>query len=304
MPDPQVIDAKDGEADAHAEDHGAEAEVPATRTPAHDVQRGIPVLRLVETVRAPQRADPFDDLQPMLDLRFPEPPANAESNAREEITIAPAQDDELGAVALVEQTATALCVEPLESAPTLIVETSEVLAEVVEDAPLAAADTGDDLAGAHPPVELVALDLNPAADPNHGEPTPPAEGDAPTGADDRPAPEWDAAQQIASEADATAQALENLKHLIAHRMPGIEPDASPPDEEGVQPPPIQAFAAPPPAALADDAEHDTRLEPIELAAFAGEAHHARRNPAWPGFLAGFMTSWAIGAALYAYLVFA
>jgi hypothetical protein len=299
MPDPQVIDAMSGEAGAHAEDNGAEA---ATSAPARDVQRDIPVLRLVETVRAPQTAEPFDDLQPMLDLRFPEAPADNESGARDE-SIA-AQEDQPGAVALAEQT-TALTADALESAPAVLhAETPEVLAEVVADAPLAAA--GDDAAGAQPPVELVAHDLDPPADTDHSAPTA-ADSDVPAGADDRHTPEWDAAQQIASEADATAQALENLKHLIAHRMPGIEPDAlaSPPDDEDrAQPPPIQAFAAPPPAALADDAEHDLHLEPIELAVIADEAHHARRGRAWPGFLAGFMASWAIGAALYAYLVFA
>lgn len=302
MPDPQVIDAEAQEADARAEDHGAEA---ATSTPAREVQRDIPVLRLVETVRAPQTADPFDDLQPMLDLRFPEAPVDAESVAGDERMVAPAQHDRPSAVALPDQTATALSLEAPGSEPAALdEETSEILAETVEDTPLAAVETGEDPAGADGIVELFAQDLDPAVDP---EPAPPAEGDALTGADDRRAPEWDAAQQIASEADATAQALENLKHLIAHRMPGIEPDASaspPDDEDRVQPPPIQAFSAPPSPASTDDAEHDAHLEPIELAVIAGEAHHTRRSPAWPGFLAGFMASWAIGAALYAYLVFA
>lgn len=305
MPDPQVIDAEAQEADARAEDHGAEA---ATSTPAREVQRDIPVLRLVETVRAPQTADPFDDLQPMLDLRFPEAPVDAESVAGDERMVAPAQHDRPSAVALPDQTATALSLEAPESEPTAPdEETSEILAETVEDTPLAAVETGEDPAGADGIVELVAQDLDPAVDPDHSEPASPAEGDALASAGDRHAPEWDAAQQIASEADATAQALENLKHLIAHRMPGIEPDASaspPDDEDRVQPPPIQAFSAPPSAELAGDAEHDLHLEPVALAVITGEAHHTRRSPAWPGFLAGFMASWAIGAALYAYLVFA
>jgi hypothetical protein len=121
-----------------------------------------------------------------------------------------------------------------------------------------------------------------------------------TAPQDQPHGDWDTDQKIADEANATAQALETLKQLIAHKMPGIEidPQAVTPAEEPVRPPPIQAFASEP----ASPEPNDDVMPAIP--AFIGEPPNAGRGTAWQGFLAGFMASWAIGAALYAYLVFA
>jgi hypothetical protein len=122
---------------------------------------------------------------------------------------------------------------------------------------------------------------------------------------DQPSSDWDAGQKIADEANATAQALETLKQLIAHKMPSMEfdPSTGSPDEAKVLPPPIQAFPAA--HAIADrEPGEDAELEPIDLPAIAREHPYVGRGPAWQGFLAGFMASWAIGGALYVYLVFA
>lgn len=116
----------------------------------------------------------------------------------------------------------------------------------------------------------------------------------------------EAAARIAAEADATAAALDNLKRLL-HRLP--EPhsaDASPPQEarpELTEPPPIPVYrppiqlpVAPPPMIAAPMAEAESSFE-----AYEDEPPRRRWGAALGSFFAGFALSWVFGAVLYVYL---
>jgi hypothetical protein len=115
------------------------------------------------------------------------------------------------------------------------------------------------------------------------------------------------AQKLALEANATAEALDNLKRLLAHRLPDLTMDPAPESHQAdaVRPPPIQASDA-----LRHELETPPEPEPatnapIELPALAVPEERPRRrlDIELRGFLAGFALSWAFGAVLYAYLVF-
>jgi hypothetical protein len=235
-------------------------------------------------------ADPFDDLQPMLDLRFPEEPASAE-------TVGPAaQAEETDVVALADEAASLVECEPVSGDVPLVESSAEIIDTAFEPV-----EASNEQPPSEPPVPEIS-DAEPAF--GAGEQLLPSDDVAVTAAD-QPSADWDAGQKIADEANATAQALETLKQLIAHKMPSMEigsPTDSP-DAVQVLPPPIQAFPAA--HAMADrEPGEDAELEPIDLPAIAREHRYVGRGPAWQGFLAGFMASWAIGGALYVYLVFA
>jgi hypothetical protein len=116
-----------------------------------------------------------------------------------------------------------------------------------------------------------------------------------------------AAQKIAAEASATAEALESLKRLLIHKMP-------PQSTEGAleRPPFLQA---PPPPALREmdyaGREPSRREEPVlqprpmpsDMPTLPQDVYRRRRGFEVRGFLAGFALSWALGAALYVYLLF-
>jgi hypothetical protein len=271
MPDSQVIHIETGDEEA------------ADRVEAAQVLQAEPV-QWPDTRPVP--TDPFDDLQPMLDLRFPEEPGDiVTASVPDEIIVLP-DDAEAARVILLSDETTLVP----EDAPV------EALAEPVDETTVleaSADDTQDEVA-------VLNTEETSTAEPllAQSEPMPPDVADiAPQ---DQPHGDWDTNQKIADEANATAQALETLKQLIAHKMPGIEidPQAVTPAEEPVRPPPIQAFASEP----ASPEPNDDVMPAIP--AFIGEPPNAGRGTAWQGFLAGFMASWAIGAALYAYLVFA
>lgn len=115
------------------------------------------------------------------------------------------------------------------------------------------------------------------------------------------------AQKIAAEATATAEALENLKRLLVHKIPL---QAS---EGALQRPPfLHAQARTPPEAIApvlppgplqpEDIplpHHEAAIDPPALAT---QAERRRGRFDIRGFLAGFALSWAFGAALYMYLI--
>jgi hypothetical protein len=114
----------------------------------------------------------------------------------------------------------------------------------------------------------------------------------------------DAATRIAVEASATAMALENLKRLLAHKLP--EPAVAPPPEpqeestERAQPPPIRAY---------EPAMHRPVSPPLMVPAaeppalqFTGEDEPPRTIAlALGGFFAGFALSCVLGVVLYVLL---
>lgn len=119
---------------------------------------------------------------------------------------------------------------------------------------------------------------------------------APTGAEDVATE-----RKIAAEADATAQALENLKRLLAHKLPDLTAAGSL-AEQGTPPapPPIE----PPVPSRLEPVDYPDRDEDVDIAFTPAEDSHGRGGRLAVGsFLAGFAASWVFGAALYAYLVF-
>jgi hypothetical protein len=256
---------------------------------------------LVETVASPFAADPFGDLQPMLDLRFPEEPAAAENVASDESVVPATRADATDVEVLTGEIAASQESE-FDDAGNL---PAEIPVEPIEAAAVVPADAVDHADHVPASDESAAEDGDAEPAPDQSEPSVTA-GEVDAGPAEQHPPDLDAERQIANEADATAQALETLKQLIAHKLPNIEiaPLAASMDEEAkVLPPPIQVFTASH-AQPGREPGPDTDPEPIDLPSIVSEYRHAGRGPAWQGFFAGFMASWAIGAALYAYLVFA
>jgi hypothetical protein len=120
---------------------------------------------------------------------------------------------------------------------------------------------------------------------------------------------FDAASRLVAEANAAAEALENLKRLLERRMPGLALPAAPagtrlrsalrePEEESLT-------APPPPLPLYPVRSSDGNLPALRPAQpkFEAPAPYVpeRRRPDVRGFMAGFALSWAIGAALFIYL---
>jgi hypothetical protein len=100
MPDSQVIHIETGDEEA------------SDRSDVAQVLQAEPV-QLPET--RPMPADPFDDLQPMLDLRFPEEPEDVvTASANDEIIVLP-DDTEAARVMLLSDDTTAPEETPVEA---------------------------------------------------------------------------------------------------------------------------------------------------------------------------------------------
>ena len=165
------------------------------------------------------------------------------------------------------------------TAPAIVVETTLAADYAADAAALADADT-------HDPAEPL---------PPEGQPRPALSID-------------DASAKIAAEANATAEALENLKRLLGHSFPTPElgSRSTPPsaDEEdfgeGMMPPPIPAFqppVTPPPMIPATMAA----ALPMSM---EDDMPRRRSGAAVGSFMAGFALSWVFGAVLYVYLTMA
>jgi hypothetical protein len=120
---------------------------------------------------------------------------------------------------------------------------------------------------------------------------------------------FDAATKLVAEANAAAEALENLKRLLERRMPGLAVSAAP---SATRLRPIErkegeelSAEPPPPLPLYPVRSSDGNLPALRPAQpkFEAPAPYAPepRRPDVRGFMAGFALSWAIGAALYIYL---
>jgi hypothetical protein len=111
----------------------------------------------------------------------------------------------------------------------------------------------------------------------------------------------DTAAKIAAEANATAEALENLKRLLAQKLPPVGvpiPPAEPASTGAVQPPPVHFLASQQPALeLPVDEPAEAGLPPPMAGGRSRSGGLDMR-----GFLAGFALSWAFGIVLYVYLV--
>ncbi len=297
--------------------------VPAVPTPGSD-----PII--VEDHASPPADTPaavdresFDDLQPMLDLRFPEaaqPPlelvpvadaGHADENRIEllhadgaSVTDVPVLGSEPEVIASFVEVPGEGSAAPMDApgeAQTVLhaLEPGGLRAGTVDD-PADATDASTRSAYSAPDVAgaaTVARDEAPFAAPAEVD----GLDDAPEGGLSQPVPVEDdpTRLRIAAEADATAQALENLKRLLAHKLPDLsaETTARPTDLIPVQPPPIQA------AAPTDFAHQDDGIENFEFPPPRGERHGRRAGFAFGSFFSGFAASWIFGAVLYAYLMF-
>lgn len=276
----------------------------------------------------------IDDLQPMLDLRFPdEPPSPIRLHDDPDAgfveageAVNPGTDDGAdgtdvppsaepqqaayspGGEKPDEPPAPAADAPPEVSAIFSALDAVERQAERIDRRSDCAEASDPDPAG---PLRLPGSDGasdGPAPAPSHAAGAflePPA--DAPD--IERSQTEHDAtrstARQLAAEANATTEALENLKRLLAHRLPDLTMEAAPPSPplDTVQPPHLQV-----PAVAQSEAE---ALRPPDLAVrrlpppptAAVEIRGRKAGIELRGFLAGFALSWAFGAVLYAYLVF-
>lgn len=271
----------------------------------------------------------FDDLQPMLDLRFPEvaqPMVHLVSDTDVDNRDETLEADRIGVTNLLdtglEHEVIASFVEmPSEEAAAPVdarVETPPIL-HALDPADLQAG-TVDDPAhdteastrdmGTTPEVadasEVARAELEFAAPEEVDDPLP-LIADAYDSGLPHPVPVEDdpTTLRIAAEADATAQALENLKRLLAHKLPDLAIEAAtsrPPDANPAHPPPIQ-LAASAPFDAADLARQDDGIEEFPLPPLAGELPGRRAGFAFGSFLSGFAASWIFGAVLYAYLIF-
>ena len=269
-----------------------------------------------------------EDVQPMLDLRFPDEPQSARIEPEVHSHVAtPAEptagikDADFAEIPPHEQTFD----ETNGSQPRIeagFEQPFDVAADSPDtDLPTVANETSE---GIHQPVAetLVSLPSIGEATPEpeyHAEVIDTATDDHGRFPDDPESPEADApprlelddqettSQKIAAEASATAEALENLKRLLAHKMPSQTGESvlqRPPFLRAPSPPALQAIepVQSEPAQQEDFPSHRPQvvIDPPEL---AFDAYHRRGGFEIRGFLAGFALSWALGAALYVYLVF-
>ena len=273
--------------------------------------------------------DTFGDLQPMLDLRFPEPAqpmvhvvSDTDVDNRDEILEANrvgvtnlldrgGEHEVIASFVEMPSDEPASPINALVEAPLILsaLDPADLQAEAVDDpaydTEASAQDTSatpefadasaiarDEFAFAAP--EEVDDDTRPliADTSDSGAPQPALVEDDPT------------TQRITAEANATAHALENLKRLLAHKLPNlaIEEASRPPEAIPVQPPPILS-APSAPFDAADFAHQDDAIEEFPLPPIAGKMHGRRAGFALGSFLSGFAASWVFGAVLYAYLTF-
>jgi hypothetical protein len=284
-----------------------------------------------DTLAAIDRED-FNDLQPMLDLRFPEteqptaqvvPDTDIANGDEDRIELIEA--DQLGVTGIPdsglkhavlasfvempsEELATPIDAPSEEPSIHRALDPTDLEVEAVGDpaydteALTSSADTNPEVAGASAfardeaafaaPEEVYGSLPLVAVTSDSGLPQAVPVEDDPT------------TSRIAVEANATAQALENLKRLLAHKLPDLTVEAASrlPDVSPVQPPPIQIVASTPFDA-ADFAHQDDGIEEFPIPPMRGERHGRGAGFAVGSFLSGFAASWIFGAALYAYLIF-
>jgi hypothetical protein len=299
----------------------------------------------------------FDDVQPMLDLRFPEaeqpfvglPDGAQDTEAEPPVSALLDTAHDASAAATPNQSdddADRPSLPPAE----IVVEVSPIFSalDAADRASAQAQQHRHAFAEPRPGILLPAqpqfngaqrFEPPPPVEPEH-QPfeeiadipqPPPLEAEAEAAPPDEPAAlEGDeahgtAAAQIAVEANATAEALENLKLLLSHNMPLTETPPPPaPVAPATEP---AAFSresiaapafAPPPAftpTYAANAEEDPEpvtpppMIPLSPITTMTELRHMDPPPRRTGravasFLAGFALSWVFGAVLYVYLTMA
>lgn len=267
-----------------------------------------------------------DDLQPMLDLRFPDDPqvaevepevhnqvaAGAESMslvASSEVAENPHRerglDESPGSQTMngAEASDAGVGALGIRDEPTVASETRESNYQFDTEplVPLPAADEPSPEPSLHAPAADATIEDEgrPLDETN---PQPDGEASSVLDSDQHGA----AARRIAAEASATAEALDNLKRLLAHKMPVLAPEST------LQRPPFLHASAPPALqpietsrsgsneqeVLADQHEPRVDFPPPQTVTYPRRGGFEFR-----GFLAGFALSWALGAALYVYLIF-
>ena len=117
----------------------------------------------------------------------------------------------------------------------------------------------------------------------------------------------DTAAKLAADANAAAEALENLKRLLDRELPNAAQAPRQPLHEifaearaSHEPPPLPAHE-PPLEHPADEEPPSPEPKPFRRPGAGNAPWRERRQFDVRGFLAGFALSWAIGAALYIYL---
>jgi hypothetical protein len=123
----------------------------------------------------------------------------------------------------------------------------------------------------------------------------------------------DAAVKLAEDANAAAEALENLKRLLERRMPDVAAQSAqaPAALEATVAELVQAAATPPPLPplpvpalplhAVRNASGEATLRPAMLPKPTPRMPAERRRFDVRGFLAGFALSWAFGVVLYLFL---
>jgi hypothetical protein len=120
----------------------------------------------------------------------------------------------------------------------------------------------------------------------------------------------DAAAKLAADANAAAEALENLKRLLERQLPNVAagPEPSPPPADAeMRPPAPAAPASPPPLPslpLRAAGDADAPQQPAPQLPMPMSPRHMpeeRRRLDVRGFLAGFALSWAFGLVLYLFM---
>ncbi len=105
----------------------------------------------------------------------------------------------------------------------------------------------------------------------------------------------DAAAKLAADANAAAEALENLKRLLERQLPA--PSAPQAAAAAAEPPPLPLPLPPLPLVP----RRTGRVAPARAPAPLAAAQSDRRRLDVRGFLAGFALSWAFGLVLYLFL---
>jgi hypothetical protein len=116
----------------------------------------------------------------------------------------------------------------------------------------------------------------------------------------------DAAVKLAEDANAAAEALENLKRLLERRLPevAVPPAQAPAALEATVAEPPEAAAIPPPLPLLPAVRNPSgaaALRPAMPPKAPQRVPSERRRFDVRGFLAGFALSWAFGVVLYLFL---
>lgn len=117
----------------------------------------------------------------------------------------------------------------------------------------------------------------------------------------------DTAAKLAADANAAAEALENLKRLLDRQLPNPAQGSQQPIHEifaearaSHEPPPLPAHE-PLPEEPASEEAPSSEPKPFPRPGARNTPWRERRQFDLRGFMAGFALSWAIGAALYIYL---